>query len=71
MLPDLKNQRQKHIELVPFIMSSARVRWEDIYQFILDSKLRTSDRSMLIEYFRKKTTGYKNGILQKAFSISH
>jgi hypothetical protein len=71
MLPDLKNQRQKHIELVPFIMSSARVTWEDIYQFILDSKLRTSDRSMLIEYFRKKTTGYKNGILQKAFSISH
>jgi hypothetical protein len=48
-----------------------RVTWEDIYHFILDSKVDTQDKNTVLEYFESKTIGYKNGMLQKAFSISH
>lgn len=48
-----------------------RVTWEDIYHFILDSKVDTQDKNIMLEYFENKTIGYKNGMLQKAFSISN
>lgn len=51
--------------------SFLRVTWESIYQFILDSKIDTRDRNTVLKYFENKTVGYKNKVLQKAFSISH
>lgn len=46
-----------------------RVTWEDVYQFILDSKLRSIERDKIVEYFKNKSIGYKSGKLQKAFSL--
>jgi hypothetical protein len=48
-----------------------RVTWEGIYQFILAGKVDTQDKNTMLGYFENKTIGYKNGVLQKAFSISH
>jgi hypothetical protein len=48
-----------------------RVTWEGIYQFILDSGVDTQDKNTVLRYFENKTVGYKNKVLQKAFSISH
>ena len=48
-----------------------RVTWESIYQFILDSNVDTQDKNTVLRYFLNKTVGYKNRMLQKAFSISH
>lgn len=47
-----------------------RTTWEDIYHFVLKNGLESTDKSQIIEYFRNKTLGYRNGKLQKAFSIS-
>jgi len=47
-----------------------RVAWEDVYQFISNSKPRTTEMNRMIKYFQNKTVGYdKNGKLQKAFAI--
>jgi len=46
-----------------------RATWESIYQFILDSQVDTHDKNTVLRYFENKTLGYKNGMLQKAFSI--
>lgn len=48
-----------------------RVTWESIYQFILDSNVDTQDKNTVLRYFENKAVGYKNRMLQKAFSISH
>jgi len=48
-----------------------RATWESIYQFILDSQVDTKDKNVVLRYFENKTIGYKNRLLQKAFSISH
>ncbi|MBA7575146.1 hypothetical protein ES708_16967 [subsurface metagenome] len=60
-----ENQRRKFL----------RVTWETIFQYISKSEV-SSDKEMMMRYFRNKTIGYKRkttkgiekGILQKAFS---
>lgn len=52
------NQRRKFL----------RLTWEDIYQCISKGSL-TTDKEIMLEFFRNKTIGYKNQKLQKAFSI--
>ncbi|MHA1927768.1 MAG: hypothetical protein ACTSV2_04205 [Candidatus Thorarchaeota archaeon] len=60
-----ENQRRKFL----------RVTWETIFQYISKSEV-SSDKEMMMRYFRNKTIGYKiktakgikKGILQKAFS---
>ncbi len=47
-----------------------RITWESIYRFILDSKVNVQDRKTVLRYFENKSIGYKDGVLQKAFSIS-
>lgn len=48
-----------------------RVTWENIYEFILQTKEMSTEKQTILEYFRQKTIGYSyDGILQKAFSIS-
>ena len=62
-----ENQRRKFL----------RVTWETIFQYISESEV-SSDKEMMMRYFRNKTIGYKRkiakgiekGILQKAFSIN-
>ena len=70
------SEREKDIERVfgPHIKENEhrkflRVTWEDIYQFILNGELSTQDKNVITTYFDEKTLGYKNGRLQKAFSI--
>lgn len=46
-----------------------RITWEDIYQHISSSVLSGRDKDMIMRYFKNKTIGYKNGKLQRAFSI--
>ena len=47
-----------------------RVTWETIHEYISKSS-PTSDRDIMMRYFRNKTIGYRNGRLQRAFpSIS-
>lgn len=48
-----------------------RATWENIYQFILDWKVDTKDKKTVLKYFEDKTSGYKNGMLQKTFLISN
>lgn len=67
---DIAGTFKKHINESPS-RTFLRASWEEIYRFIKDSELKTQDRSTLIEYFENKTTGYKNGRLQKAFAISN
>lgn len=46
-----------------------RLTWESIYTHI--SKLNPAgDREMMTRFFKYKTIGYRNGVLQKAFQIS-
>ncbi len=47
-----------------------RVTWENIYQYISKGSL-SRDEDIMIRYFRNKTIGYdREGILQRAFSIT-
>ncbi len=48
-----------------------RTTWEAIYSFILKSSPESTEKSQITKYFRNKTLGYRNGKLQKAFSISN
>jgi hypothetical protein len=48
-----------------------RTTWEDIYHFVLKNSPESIEKPQMIEYFRNKTSGYRNCKLQKAFSISH
>jgi hypothetical protein len=52
------NQRRKFL----------RLTWEDIYQFILKGSLST-DKGIMLEFFKNKTIGYQNQKLRKAFLI--
>jgi hypothetical protein len=53
-----ENQRRKFL----------RVTWEAIHEYI--SKTGPSrNKEIMMRYFRNKTTGYRNGRLQRAFSI--
>jgi len=64
---DVERTFKKRIKENP-IRIFLRVTWEDVHQFILDSKSRTIERDRMVEYFENKTIGYdKNGRLQKAF----
>ncbi len=64
---DIESKFGKHIrqnERRKFVRST----WEDIYQYIKNSDIQTSDEPIVVGYFENKTTGYNNdGILQKAF----
>lgn len=58
---------KRHINETPkrkFLLAT----WEDIYQHISNSDF-TRDRDVMIEYFKNKTLGYREGKLQAAFSI--
>lgn len=48
-----------------------RATWEGVHRFVLASNLDIQDKNTVLRYFENKTIGYKNGILQKAFSVSH
>ncbi|MGB7063254.1 MAG: hypothetical protein WBF13_12985 [Candidatus Zixiibacteriota bacterium] len=45
-----------------------RVTWERIYQYIAGSSLAT-EKDIMVRFFKNKTIGYKNGTLERAFSI--
>jgi hypothetical protein len=45
-----------------------RVTWENVFEYILKSNI-TSDKDIMLNYFRNKTIGYKDGKLQKAFNV--
>jgi hypothetical protein len=45
-----------------------RVTWERIYQYIAGSSLAT-EKDIMVRFFKNKTLGYKNGTLERAFSI--
>jgi hypothetical protein len=45
-----------------------RAAWEDIYHLVMDTGLGNMERAKMIEYFKNKTFGYRNGRLLKAFS---
>ncbi len=45
-----------------------RVTWEHIYQYIAGSSLAT-EKDIMVRFFKNKTIGYKNGTLERAFSI--
>jgi hypothetical protein len=66
---DIERTFRKHIKESQR-RSFLRVAWEDVYQFISDSKPRTTEMNRMIKYFQNKAIGYdKHGKLQKAFSI--
>jgi len=46
-----------------------RTTWEDIYHFVLKNSPESIEKSQMVDYFRNKTLGYRDGKLQKAFSI--
>ena len=47
-----------------------RVTWEEIYGFIADNAPENGNKSVILDYFRNKTTGYDRfGELQKAFTV--
>jgi hypothetical protein len=64
---DIESVFGKHIRKSPRIKFS-RLTWESIYRYILDQN-RAKNRDAMLRYFRNKTIGYRNGALQKAFSI--
>lgn len=45
-----------------------RITWEDIYKHIINSSPLSKDEDIAL-YFKNKSIGYKNGRLQRAFSI--
>ena len=47
-----------------------RITWEDIYSFIVDCPLAEPDKNKMLEYYERKSIGYKEGNLLKAFSVS-
>jgi hypothetical protein len=47
-----------------------RITWENMYDFILQTKEMSTEKQAILEYFRHKTVGYSSdGNLQRAFSI--
>lgn len=44
-----------------------RLAWEDTYKAIKETARHTGATELMLDYFRNKTLGYKNGKLQKAF----
>jgi hypothetical protein len=46
-----------------------RVTWESIYKYVSE-RSEVNDKVLMIRFFENKTIGYKNGTLQKAFSIN-
>jgi hypothetical protein len=45
-----------------------RVTWENIYEYILKASIN-NEKEIMLNYFRNKTIGYKDGKLQRAFSV--
>ena len=45
-----------------------RITWESIYKYILSQNL-VRNKDAMIRFFKNKTIGYRNGALQKAFSV--
>jgi hypothetical protein len=46
-----------------------RITWESIYKYILGQN-PVKNKNAMIRFFKNKTIGYRNGALQKAFSIT-
>lgn len=46
-----------------------RATWEGIRRFVQDQAPATDGKAELLRYFREKTVGYRNGVLQKAFRM--
>lgn len=46
-----------------------RTTWEAIYEHILSSSSSGKNKEVMLKYFKNKTVGYRNGRLQRAFSI--
>jgi len=46
-----------------------RSTWENIYYFILANLDPSSERDIVVRYFKEKTIGYRNGHLKKAFNL--
>jgi hypothetical protein len=46
-----------------------RVSWEDIHDYVLTAGKTHDDKDKILRYFRHKTIGYEEGILQRAFSV--
>ena len=72
------SERDKDIEelFIPHIIQVdgqrqfKRITWEGIYNYIAENAPDNRDKQVMVEYFHNKTSGYKYGILQNAFSIS-
>jgi len=47
-----------------------RITWETLYEYIVNHAPTSQKKETLKAFFENKTTGYKAGIIQKAFSIS-
>lgn len=64
---DIEKLFKKHILETPrrkFI----RLTWESIYRY-LANKCELRNKDIMIRFFRNKSIGYKDGVLQKAFSV--
>ncbi len=46
-----------------------RHTWENLYGYIVDHAPPCQEKETVVAYFQNKTTGYRAGTLQKAFSI--
>jgi len=59
---------KKHIKEKPR-RRFLRATWEAIYEYIVNSSSSGRNKEVMIRYFKNKTVGYKDGRLQRAFSI--
>jgi len=46
----------------------SRCSWEDIWRFVAKVAPESSDRAKILDYFENRTIGYRDGVLQRAFS---